>query len=162
MTDEQLQQLVEQLSIERFGLPFRHRAYFNSRLKSTGGRYLLRSHNIEFNKKLYDHFGMQELEGIALHELCHYHLHIRGMGYQHRDRDFRELLKKVGAPRFCSTLPKKESSRSLSKQIKVHIYQCEKCKLIYRRKRKMDVTKYCCSKCRGTIVWKQTNIVEVT
>ncbi len=31
-------------------------------------------------------------------------LHIEGKGYKHRDADFRDLLKKVGAPRFCSTI----------------------------------------------------------
>lgn len=159
MTDESLQQLVEKISIERFGLAFEHRAYFNSRLKTTGGRYLLRSHNIEFNKKLYDHFGLPELEGIILHELCHYHLHLRSMGYQHRDRDFRELMKKVGAPRFCSSLPNRELKPHAPKQIKIHTYQCMDCHLIYRRKRKMNVSKYCCSKCRGKIHWIRTDIV---
>lgn len=159
MTDEQIQRLVEKLSLDQFGLAFTHRAYFNSRLKSTGGRYLLGSHNIEFNKKLYDHFGMSELEGIVLHELCHYHLHLQGKGYQHRDRDFRELMKKVGAPRFCSSLPKEESKSTKPKQVKVHTYKCVNCHLIYRRKRKMNVTKYCCSKCRGAIRWIRTDIL---
>ncbi|MER2000121.1 MAG: SprT family protein, partial [Lysinibacillus sp.] len=63
MTDEELQLLVEEYSLRSFGQPFLHRAYFNSRLKSTGGRYLLRSHDIEFNRKLYDHFGIDELRG---------------------------------------------------------------------------------------------------
>lgn len=160
MTDEQLQLLVEQLSLRSFGQPFQHRAYFNSRLKSTGGRYLLRSHDIEFNRKLYDHFGLDELKGIILHELCHYHLHIRGMGYQHRDRDFRELMKKVGAPRFCSSLPKEVGERrSVSR--KVHTYRCLNCSLVYRRKRKMDERKYCCSKCGGAIHWQRTDIIGV-
>ena len=106
MTDEQAQKLVEELSIRYFNRPFLHKVYFNSRLKSTGGRYLLSSHDIELNKKLYDHFGMDELKGIILHELCHYHLHLLGMGYKHRDADFRNLLKRVGAPRFCSQIEK--------------------------------------------------------
>ena len=60
MTDEQVQQLVEELSLVYFKVPFLHQAYFNCRLKTTGGRYLLRSHNIELNKRLYDHFGEEE------------------------------------------------------------------------------------------------------
>jgi len=150
MTDEQVQQLVEELSLVYFKVPFLHQAYFNSRLKTTGGRYLLRSHNIELNKKLYDHFGEEELRGIILHELCHYHLHIRGMGYKHRDKDFRDLLKKVGAPRFCSTI--EESQKKKRKQT-IHTYICISCEQLYRRKRKMDVRKYCCSKCSGTITY---------
>ncbi|MGN7479642.1 SprT family protein [Solibacillus silvestris] len=148
MTDEQAQKFVEQLSIQYFNRPFAHKAYFNSRLKSTGGRYMLNSHNIELNKKLYDHFGIEELKGIILHELCHYHLHILGMGYKHRDADFRNLLKKVGAPRFCSRLD--EPKEQLKKKA-IHMYSCTNCGQVYRRKRKMDVKKYCCSICQGKI-----------
>lgn len=64
MTDEQAQKLVEQLSNEFFDRPFIHKAYFNSRLKTTGGRYMLNSHNIELNKKLYDQFGLEELREL--------------------------------------------------------------------------------------------------
>lgn len=148
MTDQQLQLLVEKLSMEYFNQPFLHKAYFNSRLRTTGGRYLLRSHNIEFNKKSYEKFGMEELRGIILHELCHYHLHIRGMGYKHRDTDFRTLLKKVGAPRFCSTIEENKKGRST----KLYIYECVQCKQRYERKRRMDVNKYRCGKCRGHLM----------
>lgn len=148
MTDEQAQQLVEQLSLSYFKRPFVHKAYFNSRLKSTGGRYMLNSHNIELNKKLYDHFGIEELKGIILHELCHYHLHILGMGYKHRDADFRNLLKRVGAPRFCSRIEKPVVKQK--KKI-IYYYSCVSCGQQYIRKRKMDIQKYCCSICKGRI-----------
>ncbi|MEK4701409.1 SprT family protein [Solibacillus sp. FSL R7-0668] len=148
MTDEQVQQLVEQLSLQYFNRPFIHKAYFNNRLKSTGGRYLLSSHDIELNKKLYDHFGIEELEGIILHELCHYHLHILGMGYQHRDADFKNLLKRVGAPRFCSRI---EASTPIKKKSVIQYYCCKNCGQVYKRRRKMDVRRYCCSICQGEI-----------
>ncbi len=151
MTDEQLQQLVEELSLNSFGWPFLHRAYFNKRLKTTGGRYLLRSHNIELNKKSYEVFGIEELRGIILHELCHYHLHIRGMGYKHRDQDFKMLLKKVGAPRYCSSV-----NETSQKQLNIHTYRCQQCGQTYKRKRKMNVKKYCCSKCSGAIHYVDT------
>jgi SprT-like protein len=156
MTDEQVQRLVEELSITKFGLPFLHKAYFNNRLKTTGGRYLLRSHNIELNKKLYNHFGEEELRGIILHELCHYHLHIKGLGYKHRDRDFRHLLKKVGAPRFCSTIEIEKKSRKQT----IHMYICMDCRQLYRRKRKMDTSKYCCGKCKGQLIYKKSEAAE--
>ncbi|KGR86055.1 SprT family protein [Lysinibacillus odysseyi] len=156
MSDEQVQRLVEELSITKFGMPFLHKAYFNKRLKTTGGRYLLRSHNIELNKKLYDHFGEGELQGIILHELCHYHLHIRGLGYKHRDQDFRKLLKKVGAPRFCSTI---ETEKKKHKQT-IHTYICMKCHQLYRRKRKMDTSKYCCGKCKGKLIYEKSEVTE--
>ena len=151
MTDEQAQQLVEQLSIKHFNRPFLHKAYFNSRLKTTGGRYMLNNHDIQLNKKSYEHFGINELRGIILHELCHYHLHIQGMGYQHRDADFKSLLKLVGAPRYCSSIEKPQQ-----KEIKklIYVYQCMQCGQVYKRRKKMSVTKYCCSICKGKIIFQ--------
>ena len=51
MTDEQVQQLVEELSLVYFKVPFLHQAYFNSRLKTTGGRELLSLHSVEVDEK---------------------------------------------------------------------------------------------------------------
>ena len=153
MTDEQAQRLVEELSLEYFHRPFLHQAYFNSRLKTTGGRYLLHNHHIQLNKKMYDQFGISELRGIILHELCHYHLHILGLGYKHRDADFRKLLKQVGAPRFCSRI---ETPEKNDKQKVTHYYNCMNCGQVYKRKRKMDTTKYCCSICKGKITFKES------
>lgn len=147
MNDQELQIFVEELSLQNFQQPFLHKAYFNNRLRTTGGRYLLRSHNIEINKKSLELFGVEELRGIILHELCHYHLHIRGMGYKHRDADFRNLLKKVGAPRFCSTI---EENKKAGNQV-IRIYQCVNCNQTYTRKRRMDVTKYRCGICKGKL-----------
>lgn len=149
MTDHELHNLVAKISADYFNRPFMHKAYFNERLRTTGGRYLLRSHNIEINRKYFEQFGEAELIGIIKHELCHYHLHLEGKGYKHRDQDFRQLLKLVGAPRFCSVLPddKKKKVRQ-----KIIIYQCSSCKLEYRRKRRINTAKYVCGKCRGKIV----------
>lgn len=41
MNNDKLQRMVENLSEEKFGRTFRHCAYFNKRLRTTGGRYLL-------------------------------------------------------------------------------------------------------------------------
>ncbi len=41
------------------------------------------------------------LVGIIKHELTHYHLHLLGLGYRHRDRNFKILLKKVGGSRYA-------------------------------------------------------------
>ena len=99
MDDRALQAWVERISLESFGLPFRHRAAFNGRLRSTGGRYFLKSHDIEINPRQLETHGLEETEKIIKHELCHYHLHLMKRGYRHRDRDFRELLAKVGGSR---------------------------------------------------------------
>ncbi len=149
MNDKDLQNLVETVSLESFGKPFLHQAYFNARLRTTGGRYMLSSHHIEINKKYFEQLGMDELIGIIKHELCHYHLHLEGRGYKHRDQDFRLLLKKVGAPRFCSSLPDRPM-RSQSK--KVLIYACKECNQIYRRRRAVDTKRYVCGKCKGKLV----------
>jgi SprT-like protein len=149
MEEKELQKLVEKISIDSFGKIFRHKATFNNRLRTTGGRYLLRSHNIEINKKYLEQLGENELIGIIKHELCHYHLHLEGRGYQHRDPDFKLLLKKVGAPRFCGQLidkPQKRSSR------KILLYQCTKCHQEYKRKRSIDTTRYVCGKCKGKLL----------
>lgn len=111
MDEQEIQRLVEEVSLQYFEMPFLHKAVFNNRLRTTGGRYLLKSHNIELNYRYYEVYGEEELVGIIKHELCHYHLHIAGRGYKHRDRDFRELLKKVEAPRFCKQMINEEKEK---------------------------------------------------
>jgi SprT-like protein len=148
MQNNELQILVEKISLELFGKPFKHKATFNSKLRTTGGRYLLGTHNIEINRKYLEQLGETELIGIIKHELCHYHLHLEGRGYQHRDADFKFLLKKVGAPRYCNRLtemPKKRTSKKLL------IYQCTKCNLQYKRRKSINTSRYVCGKCRGKL-----------
>lgn len=148
MTDEQLSELVSKISKEIFGKEFRHKACFNKRLRSTGGRYMLRTHIIEINPLVLEKHGMKELIGVIKHELCHYHLHIEAKGYKHRDADFRQLLKQTDSPRFCSTLvePKRQP------RTKVYIYKCSKCGLLYRRKIRVNTHKFKCGKCFGDLV----------
>ncbi|WP_034746141.1 SprT family protein [Halalkalibacter wakoensis] len=146
MTSGQLQSLVERISLREFGWEFKHKAMFNNRLRTTGGRYLLRSHNIEINPKQLVYFGEEALVGIIKHELCHYHLHLQGKGYQHRDQDFKDLMERVGAPRFCDIVP-----GTLNQSSVIHQYACTKCSLVYKRKRKLDVKKFVCGKCKGKL-----------
>lgn len=143
MDNEQLQSLVEKISIDYFDKPFLHRASFNPRLQTTGGRYLLYTGNIEINKKYFDAFGEEALVGIIKHELCHYHLHQEKRGYRHRDKDFKDLAKLVGAPRFCQPLSGKGSV--------YHLYTCTKCHYKYKRKRRINTSKYVCGKCGGKL-----------
>jgi SprT-like protein len=144
--DIKLQLIVEETSINYFQKKFNHQAIFNTRLRTTGGRYLLKSHNIEINPKYYLEHGINEMIGIIKHELCHYHLHIEGKGYKHGDRDFKELLIRVGAPRFCTPLIKS----SVTKNPKL-IYKCKSCNQLYNRKRRVDTTRLVCGKCGGEI-----------
>lgn len=146
MKKEELQALVEKISTDFFNRPFRHQAIFNSRLRTTGGRYLLRTHHLEFNPKQLELFGEEEFIKIIKHELCHYHLHIEGKGYKHQDEDFKKLLAEVGGSRFCQLIP---GSRRRSQW--VYVYQCKECGQAYPRKRRMNVQRYRCGKCNGRL-----------
>lgn len=149
MEEKEVQRLVEELSLKFFGKKFRHKAYFNPRLKTTGGRYLLNTHNIELNRKSYELYGIEELEGIMKHELVHYHLHLEGKGYKHGDEDFKMLLRKVNAPRYCKSVTQiKRTKREVT-----YTYQCVGCSLLFTRKRRMDVNKYRCGKCYSKIIY---------
>lgn len=145
MTNEELQQLAEETSLKWFQKSFRHQAYFNKRLRTTGGRYKLSDHNIEINPLVIELYDQEELIGIIKHELCHYHLHIEGRGYKHGDADFKQLLQHTDSPRHCKPLAERNAAKA------VHIYQCTACGLRYERKRRMDCSKYRCGKCAGEI-----------
>ncbi|MBE1555208.1 SprT family protein [Sporosarcina limicola] len=147
MVDDELQKLVEKVSLDEFGKPFLHITRFNNRLRTTGGRYKLLDHSIEINPLVVEIHGMDDLIGIIKHELCHYHLHIEGKGYQHRDAEFRELLKRTASPRFCKPL-----FVGNRKPLSFYIYKCTSCGLEYKRRREMDIRKYRCGKCKGTIM----------
>lgn len=146
MNQEQLQHLVEQVSQEFFCRPFLHQAVFNSRLRTTGGRYLMKSHDLEMNPRVLQMYDEKELIGVIKHELCHYHLHLEGKGYQHKDRDFKELLQKSGGSRYVKDLRSKEDIQQ------ENVYQCSRCNQVYRRKKKMDTRRYVCGKCRGRLL----------
>ncbi|HYK74226.1 MAG TPA: SprT family protein [Pseudoneobacillus sp.] len=148
MKEEELQLLVEKISLMFFQKPFRHQATFNVRLKTTGGRYLLHSHNIELNKRYYEQLGLEELIGIIKHELCHYHLHLEKKGYKHQDQEFKKLMKQVGAPRFCQRLPERPNT---NRSQKLYIYSCSGCSLVFKRRRAVNIQKYVCGKCKGKL-----------
>ncbi|MCC5896249.1 MAG: SprT family protein [Alkalibacterium sp.] len=143
MNQKDLQQLVEDTSLTYFNKPFRHQATFNTRLKTTGGRYHLGSHDLDFNPKVLEKLGLETLIGIIKHELCHYHLHLEGKGSQHRDRDFKNLLKEVGGLRFVPALTEQKKAVSLWK------YKCRKCGSVAQRQRRFNTSKYVCAKCKG-------------
>jgi len=146
MNDEELQRWVEAVSLSAFGIPFRHKASFNGRLRTTGGRYFLHSHHIEISPHQLAAFGAEETERIIKHELCHYHLHLAGRGYRHRDADFKRLLERVGATLHCKSLP--GARRTLPVK---YLLVCRDCGMSYPRKRKADPRKYVCGKCRGRL-----------
>lgn len=148
VNQEALQKLVENISMEYFDRPFKHQAIFNTRLKTTGGRYFLQSHELDFNPLVLEKFGLEVFIGVIKHELCHYHLHITGRGHQHKDPEFKELLHKVNGLRFVPSLREKQKTTQLWK------YQCLNCQLVFHRKRRFNTEKYVCARCKGKLELK--------
>lgn len=144
MNNNDLQLLVCSVSEEYFNKPFRHHAIFNKRLKTTGGRYLLHTHNIEINPLQLQYFGEEALIDIVKHELCHYHLHLEGKGYQHKDLDFKTLSYKVGAPRFCQPIKQYEERVN-------YMYGCQSCLTQFKRIKRVNIQKYRCGRCGGKL-----------
>lgn len=144
-SDEELLRLVQEISLRDFSLPFRHKCRYNNRLKTTGGRYLLKAHDLEFNPHSVQLHGMKELVGTIRHELCHYHLHLLGKGFRHRDKDFQMLLKQVGGSRYALPTGLK-NKRSAQKT-----FQCINCGMLYVRSRAIDINRYRCGNCNGQL-----------
>lgn len=149
MNQAKLQKLVEMISIESFGLLFLHKASFNKRLRTTGGRYLLESHHIEFNPRVWSLYGEEELIGVIKHELCHYHLHLAHKGYKHKDPDFKKLLAQTGGSLFVKNL------RTELEEKKDLLYVCSECDQNYHRKKRIDINKYVCGKCKGKLIYQR-------
>lgn len=145
MSNEELNRLAQEISLEYFGRPFLHKASFNQRLRTTGGRYFLKTGMIEINYRVFALYGREELISILKHELCHYHLHQQGEGHFHRDKSFKELLAEVGGARYVRPLTTAEEEA-----YRYHLI-CRKCGQSYYRKRRLDVRKHRCGKCFGKI-----------
>ena len=141
MNEHELQQLTQEISRSSFHREFTHKITYNRRLRSSGGRYLLKTGNIEINPLVEQELGLEALIGVIKHELCHYHLHQTGGGYRHRAADFKRLLHQVGGSRFVERM--KEPN---------FIYECTACHHRYPRMRKMNTNRYVCGKCRGKLI----------
>ena len=141
MNEHELQQLTMEISRTSFHREFTHKITYNKRLRSSGGRYLLKTGNIEINPLVEQELGLEALVGVIKHELCHYHLHQTGGGYRHRDADFKRLLHQVGGSRFVERM--KEPN---------FLYECTACHHRYPRMRKMNTNRYVCGKCRGKLI----------
>lgn len=141
MNEHELQQLTMEISRTSFHREFTHKITYNKRLRSSGGRYLLKTGNIEINPLVEQELGLEALVGVIKHELCHYHLHQTGGGYRHKDADFKRLLHQVGGSRFVERM--KEPN---------FLYECTACHHRYPRMRKMNTNRYVCGKCRGKLI----------
>ena len=154
MTNQELQKLVEEISLTRFGRPFIHQAIFNARLKTTGGRYHLQDHHLDFNPGLFAQVEEEVRRGIIVHELCHYHLHLTKRGYRHKDREFKELLQATKGLRYAPRIDSPER-----KPVRKLYYCCQDCGQEYIRQRRIDTKKYRCGRCRGPLVFLKSSDV---
>ncbi|UOQ95707.1 SprT family protein [Halobacillus shinanisalinarum] len=143
INQQHLQKWTNRISQEFFGKPYVDHVTFNPRLRTTGGRYIPSKRVIELNPKYLMEMNEEEFVGIIKHELCHYHLHIEGKGFAHKDRAFKELLKKTGSPRHCKPLPSEEKKK--------HVYICTHCANEYVRRKRINIEKYRCGKCMGEL-----------
>lgn len=124
-----------------------HEAVWNPRLQTTGGRFFPKDGHLDFNPKLYEQVDELTFRKIVRHELCHYHLYFAQKGYRHRDRDFRELLAQVDGLRYAPSIGKQP-----------YQYRCQSCRQAYSRKRRLNVNKYRCGKCRGILRMEEGKI----
>ncbi|MFS7299713.1 SprT family protein [Carnobacterium divergens] len=113
-----------------------------------GGRYHLNTHHLDFNLKVLETFGMEEFIGVVKHELCHYHLHLSGGGYQHKDADFKRLLKQVGGSRYVQSLKPKDQSKLTG------CISANSAKIRFIEKRRFNTARYVCGQCKGKLVLK--------
>lgn len=149
ITQTELISLTQRISQEFFEhLPFiktsfSHGVSFNNRLRTTAGRYVLKTGNIELNPSYYQRYGFDELVETIKHELIHYHLHQMALPYQHRDKEFKLLAQAVSAKRYAE--PMREYK---------HLYCCSNCSQLYPRVRKINIRKYRCGKCKGKLNMK--------
>jgi len=143
MNQKELQAFVQSISNTYFNQPFEHQATFNQRLRTTGGRYHLETHHLDFNPKILEVFGEEVLGGIIKHELCHYHLHLAGKGYRHADMEFKELFRKVQGLRYTPSI------ESQQEKVTRWLYICQGCAMQIYRKRRFNTQKFVCAHCKG-------------
>ena len=141
-----LTEYVQEVSREDFDRPFRHEARWNSRLRTTGGRFFPKDGHLDFNPKMLEAHGLDLFRKIVRHELCHYHLFFEKKGYRHGDRDFKQLLQEVGGLRFAPQVEERVQS--------FHHYSCQSCGQLYQRRRRINTQKYRCGRCHGHLITK--------
>lgn len=141
-----LTEYVQEVSREDFDRPFRHEARWNSRLRTTGGRFFPKDGHLDFNPKMLEAHGLDLFRKIVRHELCHYHLFFEKKGYRHGDKDFQKLLQEVGGLRFAPQIEERVQS--------FHHYSCQSCGQLYQRRRRINTQKYRCGRCQGQLITK--------
>lgn len=158
LSEQDLINLVNELSVEHFGNPVTHSISFNKRLKTTAGRVMhkyledkltrtktITLLRIEFNPAYLKEYGMEEFIGTIKHELVHYHCLINGKGHKHGDKDFISECKRINAPLGgCAKSMKHKNNWK-------YLYECIKCKIPMYRHKILDLRRIKC-KCGAYVV----------
>lgn len=135
MQPKDLLLLARQLSLIHFAKPFLGQIRWNARLRTSAGRFVHSASCIELNPHYMAYYGEQELVDTIKHELIHYHHPRAGHGpIFHREAD------RIACRRHCQPLPG---------QIYYYVYMCQDCQQRYRRRKRVNLYKYRCGRCRG-------------
>lgn len=142
--ESELLSLTMQLSLAWWQRPFTGTVCWNSRLRTSAGRFSRQTQTIELNPRHSTHFGQAALEETIKHELIHYHFQGAGHG-----PIFRQEATRVGCARFCQPIPH---------PVRMHTYQCQGCGATFQRKRRFNTCRFRCARCQGIIRLVETRI----
>ena len=136
-TNDDLMRITQGLSQSLFGRTFKGEVCWNSRLRTSAGRYSRRHSRIDINPKYIEHYGEDSLTDTLKHELIHYHFPSAGHG-----PTFAREAQRIQCSRFCRPLPGRKVR---------YLYQCQGCGLKFPRQRRIDVKKYRCGICKSIL-----------
>lgn len=144
LCESELLALTTRLSLTWWQRPFTGTVCWNSRLRTSAGRFSHRTQTIELNLRHASHFGHGSLEETIKHELIHYHFPGAGHG-----PIFRQEAARIGCARFCQPIPR---------PVRVHTYQCQQCGATFQRRRSFNTRKFRCARCQGMLKLLETRI----
>lgn len=100
MDTQDLYQLANSLSLQFWQKPLTIKVVWNTRLRSSAGRYIYSKagpQRIEVSYQEYIDYGLAEVVNILKHELCHFHLHQQNKAFQDGSVVFKQECQRVGA-----------------------------------------------------------------
>lgn len=127
---------------EEFDLNLDIPVKINARLSKTLGfftHYSGRGRAVElnFSKKLFEVYSMEDIIGVLKHECTHYALYELGKPFHDGDEYFENYLKKVGA----------SSTGTIRAKHPMHTWECDTCSNKYVKHKKMNYSNSYCSGC---------------
>jgi SprT-like protein len=143
-----LQELANKLSLHFWGTALTIPIRWNGRLSKSMGRFLYRTRGkvrepvqIEISKYAAQWIDRQIFLAVILHEMCHYHMFIQNRPFADHHPEFEQELQRVGAI----------STNTVKLPEKVFKLSCSACGKFLGSRKRMNITKYYSSCCRGKI-----------